>query len=225
MAKQSRSRVASANRPGSSSRAPGAKAPAPAKAKAVKKPAAKEKAKAKPPVTVDPVPAQAARNLAVEIFEKGFQALQHRQYGKARDLLSGLVTSYPDEKELHERARVYLAICERQAATSAEPRTFEERLCAATMAINKGWYQNGLEMLQALERDHAEHDHVQYLLAIAHAARGNTPTAIAHLKRAIELRPANRLQATQDADLDVLRQDQAFLDLLETPPEPRTGRR
>jgi len=194
------------------------------------KPAAKGAPKARStPAAALEAAAASNRNLAVETFEKGFHALQRRQYGQAKELLHKLVTSYPDEKELHERARVYLAICERQAAaTAAEPRTFEERLCAATMAINGGSYDSGLRMLQALERDHAEHDHVQYLLAIAHAGQGNAPTAIAHLKRAIELRPANRLQATQDADLEALRHDPAFLALLEATPEPartRTGKR
>ena len=52
---------------------------------------------------------------AVEKFERGFQALQQRQFGKAAELLRAVLNDYADEKELQERARVYLAICERQA--------------------------------------------------------------------------------------------------------------
>lgn len=174
-----------------------------------------------------PVPARAAKakpvapravadpgRKAVEIFERGFRALQQRQYGKAAEILTSLVTSYPEEKELHERARVFLAVCERQAATAAAPRTFEDRLCAATLALNRGEAAAALELLQSLDHENPEHDHVQYLLAIAHCAGGNSERAVKHLRRAIELRPSNRVQAGQDVDLEALRGDPSFHELL-----------
>ena len=240
MAKQSRSRAANGKQAGAArpSRRPssGKGASTAAARGAVKEKAKRPKTKntatrkaapatrqAKPsPAGAPPLPASAQRNLAVETFEKGFQALQRRQYERASEMLSKVVTSYPDEKELHERARVYLAVCQRQVATVPKPKTFEERLCAATLAINKGSWDSGLELLEGLERDNASHDHVQYLLAIAHAARGDRNTAISHLRRAIELRPSNRLQARQDPDLDGLRQEPAFIALLETPHAARS---
>ncbi|HSK08184.1 MAG TPA: tetratricopeptide repeat protein, partial [Vicinamibacterales bacterium] len=152
---------------------------------------------------------------AVELFEKGFNALQQRQYAKASEILSTLVSSYPEEKELHERARVYLAVCERQVAAAAAPRTLEERLCAATLSINRGEAERALALLRDLERDHPDHDHVQYMLALGHAVAGESEKAVRHLRRAIELRPSNRLAAQQDVDLDGLRNDPAFLALME----------
>lgn len=170
-------------------------------------------AKAKPSAPRPPV-ADPGRK-AVEVFEKGFRALQQRQYAKAAEILSSLVTSYPDEKELHERARVFLTVCERQAAVAAPPRTFEERLCAATLAINRGEAGRAIQMLGDLAREQPDHDHVHYLLAIAHGAAGASSDALAHLRRAIELRPSNRLQAGQDADLEALRGNPAFHALID----------
>jgi tetratricopeptide (TPR) repeat protein len=157
-----------------------------------------------------PVPASDPSRKAVEIFEKGFRALQQRQYDKAAEILAALVTSYPDEKELHERARVFMAVCERRAAAAPAPRTVEERLCAATLALNRGDSRQALDLLAGLSREYPEHDHVHYLLAIAHGAAGETDRALGHLRRAIELRPSNRLQAGQDADLEALRTSPAF---------------
>jgi predicted Zn-dependent protease len=185
--------------------------------------------KARPAAHARPAPAVVARQKpvpprpptpdpgrkAVEVFEKGFRALQQRQYDKAAEILRSLVTSYPDEKELHERARVFLTICERQAAQARPPRTLEERLGVATLALNRGEAGQAIRMLGDLAREHPEHDHVHYLLAIAHGAAGEGSNAIAHLRRAIELRPSNRLLAVQDADLEALRGDPAFHALID----------
>jgi hypothetical protein len=55
------------------------------------------------------------------------------------DLFESVLRKYPEEKELHERVRLYLNICERQAAPRpAVPETLQERLYAATLAINGG---------------------------------------------------------------------------------------
>ncbi|HOC19035.1 MAG TPA: tetratricopeptide repeat protein [Vicinamibacterales bacterium] len=170
-------------------------------------------ARTRPPLPPPPPPPDPSRK-AVELFERGFRALQQRDYAKAAEILASLVTSYPDEKELHERARVFLAICERQAAAAPQPQTLEERVCAATLAINRGETGQALRMLADLAREHPDHDHVHYLLAIAHGAAGHTGDAVAHLRRAIELRPSNRVLAGQDADLEALRDDPGFHALL-----------
>ena len=147
---------------------------------------------------------------AVEAFERGFQALQQRQYGKAAELLGAVVNDFSDEKELQERARVYLAICERQAAREPKPRSFEDRLHAATVIVNRGAFDEALTQLRKLENDEPSNDYVHYLLTVVHAAVGNAEQALAHLRKAIDLSPENRLRAAQDPDLEPLRQDAAF---------------
>ncbi|MBP1635900.1 MAG: hypothetical protein H6Q10_2474 [Acidobacteria bacterium] len=205
------------NAHGRAKAAPRSKPAAPAKPSRSKRAAApppspnpSRAAKAKPAPPADP--AMDPGRKAVELFEKGFRALHQRQYDKAAEILASLVTSYPEEKELHERARVFLAVCERQAAiaSAAAPRTFDERVCAATLALNRGESGRAFDLLASLEREQPDHDHVHYLLAIAHAAAGANDRALGHLRRAVELRPSNRAQAGQDVDLETLRADPAF---------------
>src|SRR5438128_928981 len=50
---------------------------------------------------------------AVAIYEKGIEALQRHDYNHALELLQSVLRQYPEEKELHERVRLYLNICER----------------------------------------------------------------------------------------------------------------
>ena len=201
-----------------SSRAHAKRQPAarPAKPSKPSKPARPRKKPARPTRPSKPVAPKKAldgassHDQAVEKFERGFQALQQRQFGKAAELLRAVLNDYADEKELQERARVYLAICERQAVHDAKPRSFEDRLHAATVIVNRGAFDEALTQLRKLENDGPANDYVQYLLSVVYAAVGNTERALAHLRNAIELAPENLYRAAQDPDLEPLRQDAGF---------------
>jgi tetratricopeptide (TPR) repeat protein len=197
--------------------------PAPAPGKATKRPAPRKLpsrgrsvvAAAKMVVAVGP----SSHDQAVERFERGFQALQQRQFSRAAALLSEVVSGYPDEKELQERARVYLSICERQKASQApSPRSLEERVNAATVAINRGAFTEALTLLRKLQADHGDNDYVQYMLSVVYTVLGDFPHALEHLKHAVALNHENRFLATHDADLDSLRQDPGFSGVLDTHP-------
>jgi tetratricopeptide (TPR) repeat protein len=168
-----------------------------------------------------PQPGPSSHEHAVETFERGFQALQQRQFGKAAEFLSAVVNNFTDEKDLQERARVYLAICERQAGREAKPRSFDDRLHAATVIVNRGAFDEALAQLRKLENDDPGNDYVQYLLSVVYTAIGNAEQALAHLRKAIELSPENRFRAGQDPDLEPLRQDAAFAALAGEPPRRR----
>jgi len=70
-----------------------------------------------------------------------------------------------------------------------------------------------------------DNDHALYMLAVAHAQRGEPAEAVAHLERAIALNYENRGLARTDPDLEPLRGDDAFRLALETPSLPRGDRR
>ncbi len=154
---------------------------------------------------------------ALAQYERGVQALQGKNYRLAADLLQSVLDRYPDERELHERVRLYLKVCERQTGTPPpSPRTAEERLYAATLALNAGGYDEALAHLQAVDTDDPANDHAQYMLAVVNALQGRPERALAHLRRAIDLNPENRAFARQDPDLDPLRGHEAFRLAVET---------
>ena len=163
---------------------------------------------------------------AVAIYEKGLQALQRHGYAEATELLSSVLRQYPEEKELHERVRLYLNICQRQAIQrEASPQTIDERLYAATLAINGGQYDQAIAHLRLVRDEDPDNDHAIYMLAVAHAQRHEHAEAVAHLERAIALNPENRALARNDPDLEPLRGDEAFRAALEAPAVPRQDRR
>src|SRR5205814_6539195 len=139
---------------------------------------------------------------AVAIYEKGIEALQRHDYNHALDLLQSVLRQYPEEKELHERVRLYLNICQRHATPrEAAPQTIEERLYASTIAINGGRYDEAISHLRLVRDDDPDNDHALYMLAVAHAQRGEFAEAVAHVERAMALNPENRALARTDPDL------------------------
>src|SRR5947209_11420480 len=155
---------------------------------------------------------------AVALYERGLEALQRHDYNGAGDLFEAVLRQYPEEKELHERVRLYLNICRRHATPrQATPQTVDERLYAATLAINGGRYEEAILHLRLVRDEDPDNDHALYMLAVAHAQRDEHAEAVAHLERAIALNPENRGLARHDPDLEPLHDDEAFRAALETP--------
>jgi tetratricopeptide (TPR) repeat protein len=118
-----------------------------------------------------------------------------------------VLTRYPQEKELHERVRLYLNVCDRHMTPRAvAPSSPEERVFAATLAVNAGNYDEALEHLRTASAESPDHDHALYMLASVLALRDQIDEAVPLLLRAIELNPDNRTMARHDPDLEPLRQ-------------------
>ena len=183
-----------------------------------------------PPPLQNPPQRRSTYIEAVALYEQGLEAVQRHDYPAAINLLESVLRQYPDERELHERVRLYLNICRRQAAPrEATPQSVEERLYASTLAINGGRYDEAISHLRLVRDEDPDNDHALYMLAVAHTQRGEHAEAIAHLERAIALNPENRALARRDADLEPLRHDESFRATLDAAPaaasQPRLDRR
>ena len=121
---------------------------------------------------VAPIP-RAGHLEAVALYEEGVAALQAHEFSRASALLRSVLSRYPEERELHERVRLYLNICERHMAPrAASPSTPEERVFAATLAVNAGNYAEAIEHLRTASSEAPEHDHALYMLASGTRAAG-----------------------------------------------------
>ena len=161
---------------------------------------------------------------ALGVYERAVTALQQRRYKQAAAHFRKVIDNFPDEPELHERSRRYLAACERASQPSPTPETVEDRLYAATLALNSGLQDEALQYLTVCARERPDSDHVQYMLAVARADAGDLSSAASHLLRAVELNSDNRFLARNEPSFDRLRADAAVQKALETPDAgPRTA--
>jgi tetratricopeptide (TPR) repeat protein len=165
-----------------------------------------------------PAPRKPAYYEAIALYERGVQALQRHNYPGAAEHFRMVLERYPDERELVERARLYLRVCERETSRQpATPTTPEERVYAATVSLNSGDHSAALDHLNRALDDNPESDHAHYIMAVALSMRGRPETALDHLRQAIALNPENRSLARQDPDLDPLREHDNFRSVLDTP--------
>ena len=77
---------------------------------------------------------------SLDLFEKAVKALGRKDYERAQEQLTELVDSYPDERDVLDRARAYLALCERALGKrpSFRPKTFEDLLNHGVYVHNRG---------------------------------------------------------------------------------------
>jgi tetratricopeptide (TPR) repeat protein len=165
-----------------------------------------------------PAPRKPGFYEAVAVYERGVQALQRHDFDAAARFFRTVLDGYPDERELLERARLYLRVCERETSRQpTAPKTPAERVYAATVALNSGDHAGALGHLQRALGEDPESDHAHYIMAVALGMRGRVEEALDHLRRAIGLNPENRALARQDPDLDGIRGHASFRAALETP--------
>jgi Tfp pilus assembly protein PilF len=168
----------------------------------------------------DPAPSPPTRKPgyyeAIAIYETGVRALQRHDFEKAADHFRQVIQRYPEERELHERSVLYLRVCERETARRpASPQTPQERVYAATMALNAGDPSTALDHLRRALADAPDSDHANYIMAVTLASQGQPTQALGYLKRAIELNPDNRALARQDPDLEDVRDLDGFRDVVD----------
>lgn len=147
---------------------------------------------------------------AVACYESGMRALQEHRFQEAADAFRAVLLQYPEEKELNDRVKLYLALCERHLQSAPEPKTLEERLYAATLALNAGDGQTAMRHLSEVVAQNPDHDGALYMLGVAHALSDDPQGALKYLQQAIQRNPDNRALALQDGDLERLMQDESI---------------
>lgn len=181
------------------------------------KPAAKAVVQPAPPPAQPAIPPKKPSFYeAIAIYESGVRGLQRHDYTGAAESFRQVLQRYPEERELIERAHLYLRVCERETAVrAAVPQTTAERVYAATMSLSAGDAEAALGHVQrAIEQEPGSH-RAHYMMAVIRSTRSESTQAVEHLRRAIELNPDNRSLARQDADLERLRQTPAVRALLD----------
>jgi tetratricopeptide (TPR) repeat protein len=155
---------------------------------------------------------------AIEAFEKGVKAVGKRDFERAQAAFDEVIESYPDERDVVERARTYRAVCERSLTeakrASFKPKGFEDLVNHGVFLHNRGEFEEALKFLRQAAEIHPRNDHVLYCLAATAARAGDTPAAVKALGSAIAVSSDNRALARGDSDFDPIRDDEEFVELV-----------
>jgi len=155
------------------------------------------------------------RTASVKQYEAAVKLLYSHEYEKAKAAFEKVIAAFVDDKEVVERSRIHLRLCEQKIARKpAAPRTLDEHYDLAIALMNEGKYEESIEHLNKALKSNPKCDYVIYALAITHCRTGNFDGALASLQTAIGLRPENRFMAQRDSDFEVLKQDSRFVSLV-----------
>jgi tetratricopeptide (TPR) repeat protein len=143
-------------------------------------------------------------------YEKGTTALQKKKFEEAEKHFRALLDGFGDEKELADRARLYLAVCQRRTKAPARPAAEgEDVYYAALVEKNRKNFQAAIEQLKKPSRMNSD-GRVPYLMACCYAQLNEVDSALESLERAIAEDEGSRALARRDPDFEPLRESAGF---------------
>lgn len=169
--------------------------------------------KAAPP-TPPPLPTH-DEAAALAAFEAAHKEFARGRFAEARSLFRSLVEKFPAVSEVTARARTYLAVADSRLRTEmAPPRDADSLYDRGVIELNRGEYVAAQELFERALKREPEAAHIHYGLAATRARLGAIDTALKSLRRALDLQPKLRIRAQRDIDLNPLRSDPEFEQLV-----------
>ena len=152
---------------------------------------------------------------ALRAFEAAHKEFARGRFAEARNQFRSLVEKYASVSEVTARARTYLAVSEARLRTElALPRDADSLYDRGVIELNRGEYVAAQELFERALRREPEAAHIHYGLAASRARLGAIDTALKSLRRALDLQPNLRIRAQRDQDLNPLRSDPEFEQLV-----------
>jgi len=150
----------------------------------------------------------------MKIYAEAMRHFNQQSFRRAKELLEKVLAG--PSREMAERARVHIAICEQrlQRPPAVHLRGAEDHYHYAVSQINLANYDDAREHLEKARKMAPKADYIYYALASVASLSGESEDALKHLAQAIKLRPENRYHARNDADFKPLEDDARFRDLL-----------
>ncbi len=161
-----------------------------------------------------PDPDAPARQHQLKLYEEALKLLQQQKFHRAKELLEQVLGG--PGKELVDRAKVHLRICEQRVLRppAVAPKSAEDHYTQGVALMNMGRWDEAREHLDRARKAAPKADYIIYALAALDCLTGEADSAMENLKIAIQLRPENRYHARNDEDFSFLAEDPRFTELL-----------
>ena len=152
---------------------------------------------------------------ALKEFEKGIGLLHRQNYAEALERFETILDQYGGEKELADRTRSYVRICQSQLdRKTSQPRKIDEFFYQGVMKANEADFDAAVGYLDRALQTNPKDEKVHYVLASTLALKGDRGEAVKHLREAIDLNVTNRIYARNDPDFEPIRDDESFQNLI-----------
>jgi|WetSurMetagenome_2_1015567.scaffolds.fasta_scaffold348781_2 tetratricopeptide (TPR) repeat protein len=132
---------------------------------------------------------------------------------KAFEALRSFIEKFPGERELVDRARLYVAICENRLKSGKEGaplKTADDYYRAGLFKINASAYEDAQKLLDKALKLSPEAGKIHYALADLYCLTGQTEPCLEALKKAIQFDKQFRVLAQNEIDFEPLWDDKKF---------------
>ena len=170
-----------------------------------------------------PDPDAPAKQQQLKLYEEALKHFQQQRFQRAQQVLERVLEG--PSKELGDRARVHLRICEQRISRLPAPtaKSAEDHYTQGVTLMNLGRWDEAREHLDRARKAAPKADHIVYAMAALDCLTGEADSAMLNLKIAIQLRPENRYHARNDEDFAFLQEDPRFTELLYPERDGSTG--
>jgi len=144
-------------------------------------------------------------------YSQAIKAFHKSDHKKAAELFRAILEKHPSEKELVDRARIHLSICENQMKKSVIPmKTFNDYYYHSVVNINRGQYEEALKLLEKAREMKPKEGKISFLIANVHCLLDQEDECLNNLKKAIHLDKYFKTLAQNDPDFEPLWENKKF---------------
>ncbi len=148
---------------------------------------------------------------ALSAYGEAMKEFHKGKLDKARELLNSFLEKYDTEKELVDRAKLYLQITrEKGKKETISLKSEDDYFQYAVYKINSGDYEDALKLLEKAMGMTENEARINYLMANALVHQGKPEEALECLKKAFQKDKFYRILAQNEVDFEPLWEDKKF---------------
>jgi predicted Zn-dependent protease len=147
----------------------------------------------------------------LDAYGQAIKAYRKGDCAKAKELFQAFLEKHSTEKELVDRAQMYLALCEDREKKDAIPlKTFEDHYQYAVYKLNQGDHSEAIKLLEKAKTLKPKEGKVTYLMALTYCQMEDTKNCLENLKDAIHKDKFFGILAQNEPGLEPLWEDKKF---------------
>jgi tetratricopeptide (TPR) repeat protein len=148
---------------------------------------------------------------ALSAYDQAMKSFHKGDYKKADELFKAFLDKHASERELVDRAKIYIMICEeRQSKEKVQLKTFDDYYQYGVFKANDGDYEEALKLVEKAREMKPKEGKIFYLMADIYCLKGENEKCLEVLKKAIQLDKYFSILARNERDFEPLWEDKKF---------------
>ena len=152
-----------------------------------------------------------AYDKALAAYSQAVKAFKRGDYEKAKEYFEAVIEKHATERELVDRAKIYVDICENREKKDAIPlKTFDDYFQYAVYKLNQEDFDETLKLLEKARDKEPKEGKAVYLMALAYCQKGDHEKCLESLKEAVHMDKFFGILARNELKLEPLWEDKKF---------------